>query len=54
MLTWSVFNFDTIDDNIWGPVKEDRASKGVPDNSLVYAGSRLEIIFFGEIFFFRI
>lgn len=42
ILTWSVFDFDTIDDNIRGPVEKDRTGKRVADNSLVYAGSSLE------------
>ena len=42
ILTWSVFDFNTINDNIRGPVKKDRAGERVPDNSLVYAGSSLE------------
>ena len=49
-LTWSVFDFDTIYDNIWGPVEEDRAGERVPDNSLVYAGSSLDI---KQLFFIK-
>ena len=42
ILTWSVFDFDTIDDNIRGPVQKDRAGERVADDGLVYAGSSLQ------------